>query len=345
MRIMLISQTGFGIGMASFLSSEGHSVGITIKNNLDVPQITRLVADNIPDVAIFDSNEHIVPAEWVRTRGIRVLGVSPWSNLLNTNVGYKDDIIKAIGYEQAKENEEGVSCIVSCLFNGQNFISKSLILNYTKMMAGDVGASVPSSGYISYFKVEDSKLVKDILEPLGKFLRKANHRGCFSVEVVIQDGGRVVVKNISADLTNPFIQVVCENTRRSKSDILLDIFNEASEPIAYIEPYVCGVMVSVYPYPFTTSTTSTEVCGVNPFNLKHLWLMDLQKDGVGWVSGLLGGCVGYVTARGKDHFEAQRRAYHTIKNIKAEGLQYRNDIGKDVGEKLFQLRKLKLIGG
>ena len=344
MRILVVSQTGFGVGMASFLSSEGHSVGVTIKGNLDVPHITRLIASNVPDVAIFDSNNHVVSAEWIRTRGIRVLGASSWSNLLDTSQDYKNNIIKAIGYEQVKDGDTGTSCIVSCLFNGQSFISKSIVLNYTKMMAGDVGVAVPSAGYIAYFKVEDSKLVKDILEPLGKFLRKANHRGCFSVEVLLENGGRVVVKNISADLTNPFIQAVCENTRRSKSDVLLDVFNETSEPIAYIEPYVCGVMVSVYPYP-SVMNASTEICGVNPLNLKHMWMMDLQKDGDSWISGLLSGCVGYVTARGKDHFEAQRRAYHTIKNIKAEGLQYRNDIGKDVGEKLFELRKLKLIGG
>ncbi len=128
MRIHIFSQTGFGVGIGSFLSSEGHSVGITIKRSLDVPQITRLVADNVPDVAIFDSNEHLVPAEWVRTRGIRVLGVSPWSNLLNTNSEYKTNVIKAIGYEQAKDDDKGTACIVSCLFNGQNFISKSLTL-------------------------------------------------------------------------------------------------------------------------------------------------------------------------------------------------------------------------
>ncbi len=345
MRIHIFSQTGFGVGIGSFLSSEGHSVGITIKRSLDVPQITRLVADNVPDVAIFDSNEHLVPAEWVRTRGIRVLGVSPWSNLLNTNSEYKTNVIKAIGYEQAKDDDKGTACIVSCLFNGQNFISKSLVLNYTKMMAGDVGTSVASSGYIAYFKVEESKLVKDTLEPLGKFLRKANHRGCFSVEVIVQDGGKVVIKDISADICNPFIQAVYENTRRSKSDILLDIFNESSEVIPYIEPYVCGVMISAYPYPYAIKDHITQICGVNPFNLKHMWLMDAKKDGDVWTSGILSGCIGYVTARGKDHFEAQRRAYHTIKNLSAKGLQYRVDIGKDAGEKLFELRKLKLLGG
>lgn len=343
MRILVVSQTGFGIGMVAPLSSEGHLVNVTIRNNLDVPQITHLIQSNIPDIAIFDSSKHVVSAEWVRTRGIRVLGTSSWSTLLQSNPEYKTNIIKAIGYEQPTPSDTGTPVIVSCLFNGHNFISRSIVFNYTRMMAGDVGTDVSSSGFIAYFKVEQSKLVNDILEPLGKFLRKANHRGSFSVKCLVKDDGKVLVSDISADVSSPFIQAVSENTRRTKSDLLLDVFNEVSEPIAYIEPYVCGVMISTYPYPYATPEVPVDIGGLNQFNMKHLWLMDARKEEDSWASGFLTGCVGYVTARGKDHFEAQRRVYHTIDNLKIAGLQYRNDIGKDVGEKLFQLRKLKLI--
>jgi phosphoribosylamine-glycine ligase len=209
-------------------------------------------------------------------------------------------------------------------------------------MAGDVGTKVVSSGYVACFDVDKSKLVNDILGPLEKYLRKAGHRGCFSVSVVVTDKGELLVEDISADINLPYTQAIYENTRRSKSDVLLDILNEASQPVQYIDPFVCGVLLSVYPYPNASPTNAVPVLGVNQFNLKHMWLMDLAKEDDNWVSGNFSGCVGFVTARGTSTQEAARRAYRTISNIKVDELQYRNDIGKGINDKLFKLKELGL---
>lgn len=342
MRILVVTQTGYGIGLGSHLSSDGHHINTVVKPAVEVTHISRLLQECTPDIAVFDSNNHVVPAEWVRTRGVRVLGASSWSNLIDTNTDYKKRLISAIGYVY-EPDAVGTGAEVSCWFNGQSFISRSIVFNYTRMMPGDVGAYVDSAGYIAYFKVEDSKLVEGVLGPLSKFLRKANHRGCFTVSVVVKGDGSWVVRDISADVCKAFTQSVFENTRKSKSDVVLSVFNESSEPIPYIEPYVCGVMVSVYPYPHSVPSIPVNIVGINHGNLKHLWLMDLRKSDDSWICGDISGCVGYVTARGKDHFEARRRVYRTIENIKVDGLQYRNDIGSDVGERLFELRKHKLI--
>jgi len=339
MRLVAFSQTGYSVGIASFLSSEGHATSVYIHKELDMPFVIRTVHKDTPDIVIFDSPTFAAPADEIRSRGIRVLGASQWSELLSNNQEYQDDLIKAIGYTPYKD-ENGIDAIVTCWFNGQRFISKSLVFNYDKMMSNNVGASVGSSGYIVYFT--KSKLVDDVVTPLEKFLRKANHRGCFSVSVTITDGPDALIRSISADITQPYTQAIFENTRRSRSDLLLDLFNETSTYIPTIEPYVCGVQVSVYPYPYTSPKVCT-VEGISPSNLKHMWIVDLSQVKDDWVCGAGNGCMGYVTARGTSVQEAQRRVYRTIKNIKSENIQYRNDIGKDVGEKMYYLRQKHLI--
>jgi len=339
--MLVVSATGYGLGIASHLSSEGHQVK-TCLQIVSTPQISSAIAGDLPDIAVFDNSDQYVPAEWVRMRGVRVLGASTWSNLLESNDDYRKKTIQAIGYKPAT-NEAGTGATAVGWFNGQRFISKSLVFNYEYLMPNDVGARVVSSGYIACFNVEKSKLVNSVLEPLEKYLRKAGHHGCFSINLLVTDAGDVLVKDVCASINRPYTQAIYENTRRNKSDVLLDIINESSQAIPYVDPYVCGVLLSVYPYPHAAPENPIEILGINQFNLKHMWLMDMQKEADKWYSGSLNGCIGYVTARGTTVQESCRRAYRTISNVKIDGLQYRNDIGKDVNEKLFRLKKLNLL--
>ena len=343
MRLLIMSQTGYALGMAAHLSSEGHSIDKLIIK-ADVPlQVKTILRDHkIPDIAILDSPKHAEVSEWIRSRGVKVLGDSKWSRLLSTDIVYRRSVSEAMGYKLAVADTEGVPVVVSCWFNGNKFISKTLVFNYTRFMAGNVGVAIPSAGYVAYFNVKGSRLVDEVLKPLEKFLRKANHRGCFSIGV-LADKGQWYVQDISASVSQPFTSAVFENTRLSKSDVLLSIFNEASEELSYIDPYVCSCMVSIYPYPALVPKETLEIKGINPYNLKHLWLMDCDKSDGKWMCGNISGCMGYITARGTTAQEARRRVYRTISNLSIDDVQYRNDIGKEVSSYVYQLRKQKLI--
>lgn len=343
MRVLIVSATGFSLGMAPSLSGEGHSITTQLSRVVEIPKITKLFANTPPDIAVFDSQTHSVPAEWVRQRGIRVLGVSSWSSLLDTNPEYCRDLIKAIGYQIPNTEENTISCWVTCWFNGNKFIAKSLVFNYDKFMPGNIGADVTSAGYIAYFNVDKSKLVNSVLDKAEKFLRKANHRGCFSINALVDQKGEIYVKGISASMNLPFTQALYENSKRSKTDILLDVFNESADLIPFTDPYVCGILISTYPYPYAKPEVPVGIEGINLANLKHLWLMDTTRENDVWNCGQISGCFGYVTARGVSVQECTRRVYRTISNLTIEGMQYRNDIGKDVNEKMYQLKQFGLV--
>lgn len=331
-----MSGTGHSLGFVPSLLREGHSVQTIVGS------MAQAIA-GIPDIAIMDTWS--MGTDVLRQRGIKVFGASSWSNVLDTNTQYKIDLINAIGYKTPSLQGQGAGtrATVVAWFNGQRFISKSLVFNYDKFMSGDVGATVESAGYVAYFNVEGWKIVDDILTPLERFLRKANHRGCISVNT-ISDSTGMFVTDISTSITLPYTQAIFENTWRHKSDIILDVFDETSKAIPYTDKCVVGVLVSVAPYPFVKPDNVSNVFGLNTNNTKHMWLRDITDATNGkWTSGHIDGCLGYVLAKGVDVWEAKRRVYRTIANIKVQDIQWRNDIGKEVDEKIQQLRKLKLV--
>jgi phosphoribosylamine-glycine ligase len=303
-------------------------------------EIESIFSTNQPDFVFCDDADHIIPAEWVRARGIRVLGPTKWSNLLEDNSDYNEQLQSAVGFKHAKD-DKGTHVSVCGWFNGNKFISKFLVFNYPKMMAGDVGADVVSAGYVAYFG--DCKLVNKTIENVERFLRKANHRGCFTVNLQINEKGLLLGNSVSANSNIPYTNAVYENTRKNKADLVLAMFDANSSPIDAIEPYVCGVMLSVYPYPHAKPTTPLEIFGLNSANQKHMWQMDVSKIDEKSMCGELSGNAGYIVARGKTVQEAMRRVYRTISNLQIQGLQYRNDISKDVTEKMYRLKEQKLI--
>lgn len=329
MRILIISGTGYALGFVPHLEKEGHSVHV-LKNGVE--GLSGI------DLALVDTHIPSETVEQLHSLGSRVFGSNNWTTLIETDSSYKNNLIKAIGYNLADKDTKGIKATVSCWFNSNDFISRILVFNYDRLMAGDVGVKIDCAGYIACFGLKNSKLVSSIMEPLRRFLRKAGHKGCFSVDLVINDGG-VYVSDISASITKPYTQAVFENTHMSKSEVLLAIMNEASKEIPHIDPYVCGVLLSVYPYP-SMKTTNTLIEGINPSNIKHTWLMT-NKDGDVWKCN---SCIGYVMARGVSPEEVKRRAYRTASLLQADDIQYRNDIGKSINnEQLFKLRQLKLI--
>ena len=342
MKIMLFSNTGGALGITNHLTQEGHSVKICM-NPQDLKNVEEQFTEESTDIAFFDSQEYIVPADWVRARGVRVVGPTKWSNLLESNSEYNQQLLKAVGMKAAPAltGAGDVAATVCAWFNGNKFISKFLVFNYDKFMSGDTGTTVTSAGYVAYFG--ESKLVGTTLEPVERFLRKANHRGCFSIDVVVDAKGVVYGKLVNANANLPYTNALYENTHRNKGDLLLAMFDPSSAPVSAIEPYVCGVMLSVYPYPHAKPEIPLEIFGLNSANQKHMWQMDISKVDDKSVCGQLSGNAGYVTSRGKTLQEASRRVYRTISNLKIEGIQFRNDVGKDVMEKVYALKKLKLL--
>ena len=339
MRFQVVSSRGSGLGLASHLSSEGHAVILTLASSHELGSgvVDKSNEDSNADILVYDTDYYGAQADKVRQSGKRVLGASMWSKTIEENRDYATSIVKSLGWPTSGV-DKGVNLYVTGWFNGDKYISTYTSLLYRRLMSSGNGPDVKCTGVISNFWVSrDGKVSERILKPLATVLRKANHRGPFHVHLLV-NGDKFKVVEVSASLSHPLSLLLFENSKMSTSNLLLHLFDESSKPLVPIEQWGSGVLLTLPPFPYHLSSGSVELRGVNPANLKHLWLVDVKRDSGKWFSAGMHGKIGYVTARGGNINEATRRVYRTISNLDIPDLQYRDDVGRNTYKLIATLR-------
>jgi hypothetical protein len=186
MRVLMVSKTGYGLGLASHLSSEGHAVNMVISRD-DFESIGHGIISRTgqsrPDITVFDSADFGRESDILRQDGMRVFGSSSWAQALQADENYKQSIIKSMGWPT--DLIKGVDCYISCWFNGVDYISTYLSLVYHRMNPGGASPDVGFTGCVSNFWQPSERVKVSFLDPLCKVLRRANHRGCFHIRCTI----------------------------------------------------------------------------------------------------------------------------------------------------------------
>lgn len=339
MKLIVVSDTGGGLGLAMHLTSEGHNVVLMAPEDKSIGEglVPKQNNSTLPDIVIYDHDGFHEAAEELKERGLRVIGASRWSDTLEHNPDYAKSIIQSLGWE-TEGPEEGINYYITGWFNGANYISIYTSLVYRRFMSGGQGPDVNFTGVVSNFwQGRNPKIRKTFLDPLEKVLRRANHRGPFHAHAIISDNS-FWVKEISASFNSPLSLLLYENSKLSTSDIILRLFNEDSQPITAIEQWATGILITVPPFPYEVESDPVALKGIQPANLKHMWLVDVMKQDSQYSSCGLHGKLGYITARGSSVSEATKRVYRTIKNLNIRDLQYRNDVGRDLRSLLASLK-------
>lgn len=287
------------------------------------------------DLHIVDSNRFAKEADSLRNEGRKVLGPSRWSAMLDLDVNYSKQMIAALGFS-LNGIQHGTHLYISAWFNGATFIASYTSVLYRRFMPGGAGPDLNCTGMLGCFQDVTPKTYQAFLAPLEKTLKKVNHRGPVHIHALVQ-GDSFCVKELSASFMHPLSLLLYENTNLSTSELLLRLLDETSKPIQTTDAWTSGVQLSVPPFPYTRSANQTVLEGIIPANLKHIWLADVSfKEGY-FISDY--GLVGYVTARGKDENECVRRMYRTVGNLKAQDMQFRNDVGRNTQSLLQSLRQ------
>jgi hypothetical protein len=337
-RVHIVSESGYGVGIALRLSSEGHAVNFQISSNhANGSGLISGPGTAMPDVVIYDSDLFGREADLRRQEGMKVLGTSHWSQTMADDPGYADKVIQLAGWNRA-ESPDGINLYLTFWFNGVNFVASYASLVYRRFMAGGHGKDVEFAGAVADFSGLTRQTIEAFQLPLERVLRRTNHRGCVHVHAIINERS-YGVRSLSASFNHPLALLYFENSRGTITENLLKLLDESSKPTEPIEPWAAGILISAPPFPYNLPLEPTLVNGIAPGNLKHLWLVDIQKEGEQWKTTGSGGIVGYVTSRGTSVSEATRRAYRTLSNLYIENMQYRDDIGKNVQDLIVTLNK------
>jgi len=342
MKFSIISDTGYGLGVATHLSAEGHNVWL----HLNTPGtlgagIVRTESANAPDgsvdITIFDSDSFGHWADEERKAGKRVIGASHWAEILEKDPEYAASVIKAIGWD-TDSVKQGTSVCVTAWFNGAHYIATYTSLVYRRLMSNGCGPDVNISGTAGNFAPVTERIRNEILKPLEPILRHTNHRGCCHVQLLVEKD-RYSVTGLTASFNTPLALLLLENSRASIADILLRLFDESSKPVQFLEAWAVAILVSVPPYPYGITAHEYALSGLEPQALKHVWLIDAKHTASGYATAGAHGKVGFVTARGGYLQEAVKRAYRTVGNLKVPDLQYRDDIGRALTTRIQELKE------
>lgn len=340
MKFSVISECGIGLGLATHLNSEGHSVYLCIDGS------TKLGEGIVPtstiversDIMIFDSNLFGKAADSERELGQRVVGTSHWAELLYKDKEYQQSIIDAIDWN-TEVLDKGNNICITAWFNGTHFISSYASFTYNRFMASGKGCEARTSGVVSNFNQPTERVYNGILRPLEPILRRVNHRGCFHVYITVSKD-KFMVRSISADFNTPLAYVLFENSKSSVTDILLSLFNESSSAVPTLEPWACAILATVPPFPYVLADKEEyDIKTLETPALKHLWLSDVRKSGDRYTTAGVNGIVGYVTSRGAYIQEASKRAYRTLGKLNIDDVQYRDDIGKGLQQRVVELQE------
>lgn len=321
MRYLIVSEKGKSVGLARKLESEGHAVqvhivqpasqrkGVGLVSILRTPRaimdsdgaynlsaIEWLMTTARPDITIFDSSSTHVMATRMQSSGHRVLGCTT-------------DVVQ--------DCHERSYFSVTGFFNGTKFMGGcSRVTHYDALFNDDIGPRTPM-GMTCEFIDQHA-----VLNDLAVRLRATTYRG--PVVAYLEPAGmlRDWFAGFSAST-----YLLFEGLAGSVSQLFVDCVNGIDSHAMTVAKFAAAVRVTLPPFPYRAKAVETPILGIDEGNLKHFWPNDLcYNQGIYSTAGESND-LGYFTARGDSVREAQRRVYRTIRNLQAESLQYRTDIG------------------
>ena len=350
MTLLFISKEGFNLGLAMRCASEGYSIifytedeaaafvgnGIVSKPNFSKHLLNRneecissnvnqLLSETKPDLVVIDSSSLGKVADYVREQNISVFGSSHWSDTLSTSLTYTSNIFQRLGISKW-EREAGTRVECGIFWNGMQTVASFQGWNEERFLTGSLGQQVESAGNVVQFLPFTSRLYIEGIGKLERLLKKTKFRGLLTLSCIVT---KSKLYGISLSSLPTFLPALLETYKGSVTDLLLSVSMGRKYEGQFTTDYALSILLSIPPYPTATLTNSgSAIRGVSPSNLRHLYLMDIKKEGDVYESAGTSGSLCYVTARGRDVQEAKKRAYKTISNLEVEDGQYRIDVGE-----------------
>jgi len=214
---------------------------------------------------------------------------------------------------------------------------------HDRLLAGDLGApSGPTACQVAPVD-EHSHLVEWFLHPLSEQLGAAGYAGLVSIFVVRHEDG-LYCDGVSIGVQPAVIEAVSEMVYGGLAALLSGDATPSGD-------CACAIVLTMPWYPVAVAKPDAPVAfKLDSGQRKRFWPLDVSLVGGEYVYGAEVGILGSVTARGRPerptdgpkpwcvwHKEATHRAYKTIGRFGVEGVQYRNDLGRDTGRLLAAL--------
>lgn len=258
-----------------------------------------------------------------------------WALRLTTNKSYAATVLKLYGLTSNGKSDSPV--LTELWYNGGVVAILHSFIDST-LMEGDVGPDVWGMGATVIVGSPTNRLFKEGLGKLLPALKKTKFKGLIGLSTHIHND-QLLSSNFTSDINYNTIHATLELYNGYHEN-----FVTATEEATFKAGMAVEIKLCIPPFPYVTGNDiKKEVRGINKYNLKHLWLCGVRKEGGKYFYEGDSGVLGAVTARGDSIGEwspirdARRRALRTISNLGVDDLMYRRDIGKLAESKFKKL--------
>lgn len=243
----------------------------------------------------------------------------------------------------------GVEISTEGWFNGSSWIEP---FNHTfeskRFLNGDVGPNTGCMGNVVWAidKPEKDRFVQ-ILKRLTPFLKAADYRGPIDLNTMANADG-VFALELTPRFGYDAIEALYTLFEQNQlGEMLSELANGTlSElPVARAE-FGIAVRLSVPPYPHRKADKRDRGMPIKfPDSPANFFLTDVYLNNDMFLWAASDGVLAKVTARAKSIKEARARVYKLVRSVRAQGLQYRTDIGLDLDKKISQLENWGYLPG
>lgn len=224
---------------------------------------------------------------------------------------------------------DGFELSFFAICDGNNFVSLPVAQDHKRLLSGDEGPNTGGMGAYAPSPLANEKLIKrvekEVVEPTLKGMQAENAPFCgvlFVGLMVVNDVPYVLEFNVR--FGDPECEVLMPLIRGELGEILHGAALGKLSKFELENEIAVGVVLASKDYPYKSSPAAKISVENIPQN-SHIAYAGVSLEG-----GKLyatGGRVLVAVGKGVSVKEARDRAYELAKNIKFDGMQYRDDIG------------------
>jgi phosphoribosylamine--glycine ligase len=249
------------------------------------------------------------------------------------------------------ERINGVEIGVGRYFNGIDWVGPIEInFEHTRMFPDDVGPITSEMGTLAWYDGDEkNKLFIDVLSKFKSYLQSVNFKGDFEINCIVNESGAYPLE-VTARMGTPIVHLQSELNISPWGEFLYAIANGEKYDLKFKKGFGIVNLIATPPFPFGRDNSKETLYGVNIYfdklDIKELESIHFESisiragkdNGQYFISGR-DGYIAYTTAVADTIEKARLKSLNIIKKIIIPKAFYRNDIGKDIENKIPDLKK------
>lgn len=224
---------------------------------------------------------------------------------------------------------DGFELSFFAICDGNNFVSLPVAQDHKRLLSGDEGPNTGGMGAYAPSPLANEELIKrvekEVVEPTLKGMQAENAPFCgvlFVGLMVVNDVPYVLEFNVR--FGDPECEVLMPLIRGELGEILHGAALGKLSKFELENEIAVGVVLASKDYPYKSSP-AVKISVENIPQNSHIAYAGVSLEGGNLYA--TGGRVLVAVGKGTSVKEARDRAYELAKNIKFDGMQYRDDIG------------------